>query len=124
MSNGLQIEVDDDDDDPVRRDVASADVAKAYPFLPVNDRDWSRHQEAARLRDEYMVALDTAAYNRIKGRFPDLKPRRLKPLTLTERLRIPLEWAFVRSQRPSTTPERRAPDKSDQPPGDSSCAPT
>ena len=69
--------VDEANENFVRRDIDSAFCQRIYPFLPRSAIS------NATQRLHYLAVRDSHAYNRIRHRYPDLKP----PLLVTVRTR-------------------------------------
>ena len=67
-------ELNIEDTDEIRSDLYSDSVEKTYPDIPLMKRDWSKHEEAVRLRLEYLRKNDEIAYNTIKEKFPKFTP--------------------------------------------------
>ena len=59
--------------DKIRSDLDSECIKKTYPNLPYT-LEWSKHHEYVLLRNKYLHNKDMEAYNKIKRKYPNLKP--------------------------------------------------
>ena len=71
--------VEDNNIISIRSDLKSQDVRETYPDLPISI-SWSDHSDLVRKRDEYLMQQDARAYETIRNRFPNFKPRRVTAL--------------------------------------------
>ena len=71
--------VEDNNIISIRSDLNSQDVRETYPDLPISN-SWSDHSDLVRKRDEYLMQQDAHAYETIRNRFPNFKPKRVTAL--------------------------------------------
>ena len=83
MERPPPLQVDDLEDSCVRRDYKAA--RRVYPCLS---------NTSSRARNDHCALYDTVAYNKIKTRFPELRPRLLKRITVRDR--VLLIWERLR----------------------------